>query len=92
MIGSHPGESCYRLTHRATGVVAAVWWRPGRGSKGVPPADVVSRAKRLLRHRLRVHFAALGPAPLVRTVDLTAADTRAALALLDGALPTGGAR
>ncbi|MDO9020544.1 MAG: hypothetical protein Q8S73_36810 [Deltaproteobacteria bacterium] len=91
MIGSHIGESCYRLTHRATGVVAAVWWLPARGSKGVPPAEVVDRAKRLLRHRLRMHFAALGPLPLVRTVDLIdGAD--AARALLEGGLPMGGAR
>ncbi len=91
MIGTHLGESCYRITHRATGVVAAVWWRPARGSRGVPPADVIARAKRLLRHRLRVHFAALGPAPLVRTVDLIE-NPEASRALLDGELPTGGAR
>jgi len=91
VIGSHLGESCYRITHRATGVVAAVWWRPVRGSKGVPPSDVIARAKRLLRHRLRLHFAALGPAPLVRTVDLIE-DAEASRALLDGELPMGGAR
>lgn len=70
------GWSTLRLTHRATGIIAEVRWRPQHKGDDAPPA-VVADAKRLLRHRLRVRLRGLGPSPLVRDID-AAADPSAA--------------
>lgn len=78
-----------RLTHRATGLMAQVNVTSSWPRRTSAPAEALALARRVLRGKLwhrRRH--GLGPEPLVRSYDLTGEGREAALAMLEGELPS----